>query len=364
MTPDTPTATAPIRGIDDDAQHLEELRHVADDILGRAWSPRQARAALDGDEPAWHPELWSTVCSLGWADLRREPADTDTVAELELCVFAESLGAALAPAPLAVAAAASLLGQGGADGFCVLLEGAAAVEHGAGGQTVSGAWPSVPFGAVADRFVAEVPTGAGASKLVGVPADAVTRTALRPLDRSPDASVTLEPSPLTELTVLDPGPDAAGTLRRARRVVLLGRAAELVGVADRATASAVEYAKDRVAFGHPIGTFQAIKHRLVDQRADVEVARALVRRAARASQDGRADADPLASLAAFWAIDRLRAVTEGTIQVFGGIGYTWDHPAHLYLRRAACLTAALGARRLHRDAVTSWLLARHGRRRL
>jgi acyl-CoA dehydrogenase len=139
----------------------------------------------------------------------------------------------------------------------------------------------------------------------------------------------------------------------------VAQVAELVGIASAANEAAVEYAKQRTAFGHPIGVFQAIKHRLVDQRCAIEVGRALVNRAADACQHGHPDAAALASLAAYWGIDSLRAVPEGATQVFGGIAYTWEHYAHVHLRRAAGAAAGLGGRAYHRDAVTRWLNGRH-----
>jgi alkylation response protein AidB-like acyl-CoA dehydrogenase len=134
--------------------------------------------------------------------------------------------------------------------------------------------------------------------------------------------------------------------------------AELVGVAAAVHDAATEYAKHREAFGRPIGAFQAVKHRLVDLRADVEIARALAGRAARAVEDDSPDAAAMVGLAAFWAGERMRAVPEGAIQVFGGIGYTWDHDAHCFLRRAAVLTALLGVPAAHRDVAVEWLAAR------
>jgi hypothetical protein len=347
-----------------DAEHLDELRRVADDVLGREWSTARARAGLDDDATAWRPDLWSTVTGLGWVDLRHGVDDDDTVGEVELCVLAEALGAALAPVPLAAAAAAaSLTGEDASGPLRILVEGPARIDVTTGGPVLSGSWPSVPFGAAADHFVVSATDGSGATRSLDVPAGLVARHDLRPLDRSPDASVAVDGLPLASVTVLDLGRGGAERRRRAERTVLLGRVAELVGVADRANEAAVAYAKERVAFGHPIGTFQAVKHRLVDQRAAVEVARALVGRAARASQDGRPDADALASLAAFWAGGKLRAVAEGAVQVFGGVGYTWDHDAHVYLRRAACLCAALGPRRRHRVGSTRWLVERSRRDR-
>jgi alkylation response protein AidB-like acyl-CoA dehydrogenase len=152
----------------------------------------------------------------------------------------------------------------------------------------------------------------------------------------------------------------AGTRHRdATLRARVAQAAELVGIASAANDAATEYAKLRIAFDHPIGAFQAIKHRLVDQRCAIEVGRALVNRAADACQHDHPDAPALTSLAAFWGIDALRAVPEGATQVFGGIAYTWEHDAHVHLRRAATGAAALGTRAYHRDMVTRWLCGRY-----
>jgi alkylation response protein AidB-like acyl-CoA dehydrogenase len=341
----------------DASELLGELRRAADEVLTRAWSPAHARAALDEDRAAWDPDLWATVVELGWAEVL---ADGSGAGEQEICVLAEALGAAGAPVPLVAAAtAASMLGPS-PDGLTLLVDGPPAeLRSGHDEPALHGTWPAVPFGAVADRYVVELLDDEGQRSVALVRSDQVEREELHPLDRSPDAAVHLRDLPLRSVTVVG-DVDAGPAFARARRAVTLGRVAELVGVASTANARAVTYAKQRVAYGHPIGAFQAIKHRLVDQRASIEIARALVRRAAGAAQRGSRDADPLTALAAFWAGHRLRAVTEGSIQVFGGIGYTWDHDAHVHLRRAACLTAALGDRRRHRDDVVEWLAGRAG----
>jgi alkylation response protein AidB-like acyl-CoA dehydrogenase len=183
----------------------------------------------------------------------------------------------------------------------------------------------------------------------------VTREALTPLDHGPAACITLDEAPIERIA------DGSDAVHRHHDAVMrwrVGLVAELVGVAAAANAAASEYAKVRVAFGRPIGSFQAIKHRLVDQRSNIEVGRALVNRAADACDHDHRDAAALVSLAAFWAIDSLRSVPEGATQVFGGIAYTWEHEAHVYLRRAATLAASLGSRTEHRKAITAWLATR------
>lgn len=348
------TTDASLEEIADAAAALGELRTAAHEILARAWSPERSRALLGRDEPAFDEDLWSTVRSLGWCDvLVPEAAKGGGATLAELCVLAEEAGAAAAPVPLVSTAAAAWLEGRCVEGTPLLLAGDGRIDNGA----VSGLWRAVPFGAVATRLLLHAGTGDDA---VVVAVDArgpgVQLEPVRALDHGPAATVELTDAPAE---ILARGSDADDRLARATRIAQLATVAELIGVAAAANAAACEYAKVRVTFGRPIGTYQAIKHRLVDQRAAIEVARALVARAAHAHDRDHPDAEALTSLASFWAVDTLRTVPEGALQVFGGIGYTWEHDAHVHLRRAACLTAALGRRAAHRDVVAAWLGRRH-----
>lgn len=344
--------------IADTAVELATLRQSADDILAQTWSVDRTRQLLDGSGTAFDDELWKTVQSLGWPDVLVAEADGGAGASLrELCVLAEAAGAVVAPVPLAATAAAGWCEDRCGDGIAVVLDGEATVNSG----RVSGEWPLVAYAASANRFL--VFGGVDEGALLGAvdsTARGVARKAVTPLDHNPAARIMLDDAPMT---VIANGFEAirryGDTLMRAR----LAAVAELVGVASAANQAAVEYAKVRVAFGRPIGTFQAVKHRLADQRTVIEVARALVHRAADACEHDHPDTNPLVSLAAFWAIDSLRAVPEGAMQVFGGIGYTWEHDAHVYLRRAATIAAALGPRSQHRAVISDWLRVRYGAQR-
>lgn len=351
MTPDAPSSLAEIA---DSAAELARLRESADDILRRAWSPQAFRSLLDGPGPAFDSRLWQTITGLGWPSVLVSEANGGGGGGLrELCVFAESAGAAAAPLPLAPTAAACWCEDRCADGISLVLPESA--ELSANG--VSGVWPVVAFGAVATRLL--VCAGAGDRAVLGVvdPTDVgVLREHVTPLDHNPATRITLLDK---EIQIIDKGDRAIARHRAATLRTWVAQVAELVGIASAANEAAAEYAKQRNAFGHPIGAFQAIKHRLVDQRCAIEVGRALVNRAADACQQGQPDAGALASLAAFWGIDALRAIPEGAIQVFGGIAYTWEHPAHIHLRRAASAVAMLGERAYHRDVVTRWLSCRH-----
>ncbi|MBK3572490.1 acyl-CoA/acyl-ACP dehydrogenase [Streptomyces sp. MBT65] len=126
-------------------------------------------------------------------------------------------------------------------------------------------------------------------------------------------------------------------------------AAEQVGVASRALDMAVEYAKVRHQFGRPIGSFQAVKHLLADVLLDVESARAAAHYALLAAADEDPDLSAVASLAKAFCSDACLSATEQNIQVHGGIGFTWEHPAHLCLKRAKTSQLLFGDPAYHRE---------------
>ncbi|MGX1479984.1 UNVERIFIED_CONTAM: alkylation response protein AidB-like acyl-CoA dehydrogenase [Streptomyces canus] len=126
-------------------------------------------------------------------------------------------------------------------------------------------------------------------------------------------------------------------------------AAEQVGVASRALDMAVEYAKVRHQFGRPIGSFQAVKHLLADVLLEVESARAAAHYALLASENEDPELPAVASLAKAFCSDACVQATEENIQVHGGIGFTWEHPAHLYLKRAKTSQLLFGDPAYHRE---------------
>jgi alkylation response protein AidB-like acyl-CoA dehydrogenase len=335
------------------AAELAELRESAGDILRQAWSVEQTRMLLDGPEPAFDGQLWNTISSLGWANVLVAESDGGEGGDLrQLCVLSEAVGTATAPVPLAATAAAHWCEQRCTDGIALLLDTPGTTM----GDGVSGTWAVVPYGSVATKLLVLADRD-GDTTLVAIdPNDPrVIRESVCPLDHNPAARITVSEAPFE---VLAEGPEAVRRHQHGVFRARLAAVAEVVGIASAANQAAVDYAKVRVAFGRPIGTFQAIKHRLVDQRTSIEVGRALVNRAADACQHDHAETAALVSLAAFWALDSLRKVPEGVTQVFGGIGYTWEHEAHVYLRRCASVVATLGSRPEHRAAVAGWLTSR------
>lgn len=350
MTRDTQPS---LHDIADTAAELAELRTTADDILTQAWTTERARALLDGPGPAFDENLWKTVVEMGWPDvLVAETRGGGGGTLRELCVLSEASGAAALPVPLATAAAANWCEQRSSDELTLVLDGVGTLV----GDGINGTWPIVPFGGVADRLLALARSdGEPVLGVVDVGDRGVQRTPEQPLDHGPAATITLENAPFHPLTT---GAHATARHRDAVSRRRLATVAELVGIASAANDAAVDYAKIRTTFGRPIGARQAIKHRLVDQRSVIEIARALVSRAADACELQHPDAEPLVSLAVFWAIDSLRRVPEGATQVFGGIAYTWEHDAHVHLRRAATRVTTLGSRSEHRAVVSAWLQTR------
>ncbi|MCZ4519479.1 acyl-CoA/acyl-ACP dehydrogenase [Rhodococcus ruber] len=152
----------------------------------------------------------------------------------------------------------------------------------------------------------------------------------------------------TEATLLRPSGDVAQRIAAAadRACVLL--ACEQAGGASRVLNMAVQYSKERVQFGRPIGSFQSIKHILADLLVTVESAKTAARYTAGMADTSDAEIGAAANLARFYCSDAFVEAANTNIQVHGGIGFTWEHPAHLYLRRARTSAVLLGDSQFHR----------------
>ncbi|MCM2427894.1 acyl-CoA dehydrogenase family protein [Streptomyces sp. RKAG337] len=171
--------------------------------------------------------------------------------------------------------------------------------------------------------------------LVDGDAAGVVRTRLTALDETrPEARIELRDVaavPLGGDEAADPGP----ALARAGELAAAALAAEAVGAADQALASTVEYVQVREQFGRPVGSFQAVKHRLADLYVQVQAARSAAYYAAWAAAASEGDLPVAGPLALAQALEALRSVAGEAIQLHGGVGFTWEHHAHLYFKRAA-----------------------------
>jgi alkylation response protein AidB-like acyl-CoA dehydrogenase len=227
----------------------------------------------------------------------------------------------------------------------VILGGTLTATPGDGGWTVSGAAGHVPDAAHADLFVVAAAVGGGPQVMLLAVDATAPGVAVRPLHAldgtRPIAAVELAGVPAA---LLGSGPDR---LDRARCTLLGALACEQVGAAARCLDMIVGYAKTRVQFGVPIGSFQAIKHRCADLLVELEAARSIAYQARDQLAEGVTDM-ATASAAASWCAETYVHIAQETIQLHGGIGFTWEHDAHLHLRRARADQLLYGTPREHR----------------
>ena len=330
----------------------------------------QVRAQFDS-ERGHDPDVWSQMHQqLGLPGLHvPEEHGGSGFGFAELAIVFEELGRTLLPSPyLATVLAARAILHAGDDAqrgrwlpgiateghIATLAYAGAFDEEGRAGVTAraAGDGPALhgTVGHVLDGHVAElvvVPARSdGAVRLFVIEGDrGITRTPMESMDLTRRvARLDLDGAPAHPLD----GADAATALRRSLDEGAVCLAAELVGGAQVCLDMAVQYAKDRYQFGRPIGSFQAIKHRCADMLVDLECARSAMLYAAWAAAERPAELAEVAPLTKAFASDAAVACANNNIYVHGGIGYTWEHDAHLYLRRATSAKALLGTPREHR----------------
>lgn len=336
----------------------DEQLMIADTVRAffadRATSER-TRAAMAAD--GLDHTLWEAFCGeLGLAGIGIAEADGGAgLGMVEFALVAEAAGASVAAIPLlGLATAARALAAGGADAqktewLPSILAGerlaVAAVCASLAYQDgkLSGVATFVPHGASADIFVCVAPEGVW---LVRRGDPGVTVDAQTSMDQTrPLARVTLLGAPAEPLA--DPLA-AAQALEEGGWLCL---AAEALGGAQEALDRTVAFAKERIQFGRAIGSFQAYKHRLADMMIDIEQARSAVYWAA-CAYDERADEARLALHAAkAFSGDCYRMCAGNMIQLHGGIGFTWEHDAHLFFKRARSIGSMHGDSDWHREQV-------------
>lgn len=312
--------------------------------LARLGTLATARATLDGGST--HPaEIWSAARTLGWTGLAiNEQLGGSGLGLAELAVVLECLGRQLAPGPFLSSVSAGVVIDrrapdsvrsdvlpGLASGRTVAALGISGTFTVGSDHSVTGANSAILGAPDADLLV----LAAGEDVvLVDAAADGVAVSSAESLDTTRSiGSVTLTSVSVPAERVM------RGAARDARTVFRTLAAAEAVGVSWAALDMAVGYAKVREQFGRTIGTFQAVKHHAANMLVNAEVATAATWDAARA--DDLDSAWFAASVAAALAIRAQVFTAQNNIQLHGGIGFTWEHDAHLYLRRARTLAALM-----------------------
>ncbi len=297
-----------------------------------------------------------------------------------LCTVLEECGRALRPEPVLTSAAVGIpalllgSGEGLADHRAAALDGRAVVTAtpldsdtdrlaasviASGEWQVSGTAAHVPHGATAHIAVVTAETETG-RRLFAVPltGDSVTRVTSDSLDPTrPLAVLHLDAAPAIPLS--DEG-DTVALLSELHARATIAVAAENVGIAAHLLEMTIEYTSSRKQFGRAIASYQAIKHRIADMLLDVERARSAARYAAGVvDTDGNRDAVAFAAaVAGTVCTDAAIRVCTETIQLHGGIGFTWEHPAHNYYRRVLVNEAATGDATTQRTRIASSILDR------
>jgi alkylation response protein AidB-like acyl-CoA dehydrogenase len=358
-----------------------QLREVVRDFLDER-APESEVRRLMGTDPGYDPKTWLRAAEeLGLHGLAvPERLGGSEASPVELGVVFEEMGAALYGGPFLASiglASTVLLELGGEPAERHLTElatgrvigalawagpdpvhsGLSAARHG-DRWVLSGTAPVVIDGATADLLLVAADTGEGIG-LFAVPADAdgLSRERHTTLDSTRSlAALDFAATPAQPLG-LDSGESGpvAGALRRATDLAILYLAAEQLGGAARMLAVSVQYARTRVQFGRPIGSFQAIKHRCADMLIEVESARSVVYHGLWTSVHDPANLSVSAALARAVVSDAYQKVASESIQVHGGIGFTWEHPAHLYLKRAKSSQLLFGHPSRHRARLAELL---------
>jgi len=356
------------------------LRDQARKFLGEHASSARVRRILDTDAP-YDAELWRGMAEMGWTGTAiPEVYGGAGFGYLELCVLAEELGRSVAPAPFAstiyLAAEALLragteaqkrrwltrVAAGEAIGCLALAEGPQAPTPGAlatraEGGALSGTKAPVVDGDVADFAVVAARDGRGVSLyLADLHGPGVSRSPLKTVDPTRSvAAIAFASTPAEPLG--EPGagfPLIERVLDRAAVLV----AFEQVGGAQAALDMAREYAMGRFAFGRPIASFQAIKHKLADMYVAIELARSNTYYGAWALSTDAPDLPVAAAAARVSASEAYFHAAKENIQTHGGMGFTWEFDCHLYYRRAKLLALSLGSARRWKDLLITRLEAR------
>lgn len=362
------------------------LRDQARRFLTDNASADENRKILEGDAP-FDEDLWRKIIDMGWtATVIPEEHGGLGLGHLELCVLAEELGRAITATPFSssvyLATEAIMvfgsdaqkanwlpkLAAGDVIGTLAIAEGGGVpsprtTRVTASGGKISGTKIPVPDGDIADLAVVSVKTGTDDSEgsislyIVDLNGSGVTRETVETFDPSRShASITFDGAKAELLGDVGHGWDGITTIMD-RAAVLV--AFEQLGGASVCLEIAIEYALERYAFGRPIASMQAIKHKLADMYTAIELARSNCYYGAWALSSDAAELGIAAATARISATQAFHECSKENIQIHGGIGYTWASDCHLYYRRSKLLALNLGSEARWKDTLITRLEARN-----
>jgi alkylation response protein AidB-like acyl-CoA dehydrogenase len=372
------------------SEEQELLRDTARKFLDAACTTKFVRERMATPE-AMTPEFWLQIAEQGWLGINFSEDDGGSGLGLtDLVVLMEEMGRAVMPGPYlatALLGGAAIREAGSAAQRQEYLPRIAAGEMRAtlastepnarwdasgitmtaqpmrGGFTLSGSKLFVPDAHLADIVVVAARTRDGSTMEDGVSLFLVPKEAagldvsLMPsIDETRKlCEVRFDNVAVPQTALLGELHEGWPALARVYDGAAVALSAEMCGGAQRVLEMTVDYAKLRVAFGKPIGSYQGVKHKCADMLVEVENAKSLTYYAAWAVDEKQADAPLAVSMAKSYASDASRKVSNAGIQLHGGIGMTWEHDLHLYMKRAKASEVAFGDATWHRERVASLL---------
>ncbi|MCC8961393.1 acyl-CoA dehydrogenase family protein [Bradyrhizobium sp. Pear76] len=354
----------------------EERNAICDAVRGLMQdrsSETAVRSTMETPQ-GYDPALWAQLVELGIVGLLIDPEYGGTgLGPLELELVMEETGAALLCSPLlssGVLAASLLSACGEKNAQARYLPGIAAgttiatvaltgdagtwtpegvtvdARSANGGALLNGVASYVTHGQIANLLLIVAKTGSGLGIFeVDANASGLTRSALPSFDRT----LRLARLEFANTPARQVGQMGWPAVQEALDVALVALAGEQAGGGRRIFEMTVEYAKTRIQFGRPIGGFQALKHMAADLMIEVESSTSAARHAAEQLAEKTNQAEEAVSLAAFACAEAYSKVAATAIQMHGGIAFTWEHPAHLYLRRARAYAQLFGSPSLYRE---------------
>jgi alkylation response protein AidB-like acyl-CoA dehydrogenase len=358
------------------------LRDEARRFLEKEAPVSYARAMMD-DPRGYREDVWKKVADLGWTALPF-PEDVGGLDQgfVALAILLAEMGRVVLPGPFfsTVVLAGHAIQEAGSDAqrkelvpaiaagdvIATLAFGESSGRWDADGITceaqadgegfrLHGEKRFVPDGAVAERFVVAARSTDGVGLFLAEPGEGVEVTPLQTMDLTRKvADVAFRGTPAERL-----GESTDASLQAILDRAAVALSAEMLGGGERVLELSVDYAKQRVQFDRPIGSFQAVKHRAADMLLEVESLRSAVYYAAWALERRHPDASLSASMAKAYASDAYREVAASGIQIHGGIGFTWEHDMHLYFKRAKASEVAFGDAVWHRERMARILRDRY-----
>ena len=367
-------------------EEQEILKNTARDFLEKE-VPEEYVRRMEEDETGYSPEVWRKMAEQGWQGIII-PEDQGGVGFgfLDLIVLLEEFGRALVPGPfIPTMVAATAIMEGGNDeqkqqwlpkiadgsviGTFALTEPSArfdaegvelkATKEG-NDYVLNGTKLFIPDAHVADLIVAVARTGGSGEQgisvfLVDGKAQGVSTEVLKTIAADKQCEVKFENVRVPAANLLGQEGQGWDLVKRVMLKATCMEAAYLVGLAQMDFEISVNYAKERVQFGRPIGSFQAIQHKAADMVTDVDGARFIMYRAAWSVAENEPDAEMQVSMAKAWVSDATRRVVAHGQQIHGGIGFTKDYKIQLYFRRQKRGELMWGDGDFHREKVAEML---------